>query len=95
MAAYNTNHGDQYRFQYLVYSENYHVCLLIATRTNQSGEDEPQQTGITTINLCLPLFYCYIPPTCNIMHCSLVFMVNNKPSKPTPRVEPEDKGGYC
>ena len=37
MAAYNTNHGDQYRFQYLVYSENYHVCLLITTRTNEKA----------------------------------------------------------
>ena len=47
---------------YFIYSENYHVCLLITTRTNQSGEYNRQTTvarlainnpPLWTINPCL------------------------------------------
>ena len=35
---------------YLVYSENYHVCLLITRRTNHSGEINHSRQGFMTIN---------------------------------------------
>ena len=50
-----------------VHSENYHVCLLITTRTNQSGEytgiyghKQPSPSGgLWTINPCL-LWFIYV-----------------------------------
>ena len=35
---------------YLVYSEDYHVCLLITRRTNHSGEINHSRQGFMTIN---------------------------------------------
>ena len=58
---------------YVVYSENYHVCLLITTRTFQSGGYNHSRQGFMAINNPSSLDHGLSTPLCT--NCTITVYI--------------------